>query len=179
MLMFLPCDASFNDLQVQARFGSYHIKELLLSPMHSVAASQTVGPFLGAAYKVKVSQNNVASSNLFNQLHEGILKIASPPLSHSGSGRVAPGQAWSPSMFHPPRAHPVQTQAQPSFSLAPKGLVKSRPFRNTATTETQPNQSPSSDSTQSARSCQAYHFCTGDIPTSQPPASNTRWRGAF
>lgn len=129
--------------------------------------------FLGAACKVKVSQNNVASSNLFNQLHEGILKIASPPLSHSGSGSVTPGQAWCPSKFHPPRAHPVRTQAQPCFSLDPKGLVKSRPFRNTAT-ETQPNQSPSSDSTRSARFCQAYHFCTGDIPTSQPPASNTR-----
>lgn len=51
MLVFLLCNGNFSDLQVQTRFRSYHIKEFLLSPMHSVAASQT-GPgvhFLGAA----------------------------------------------------------------------------------------------------------------------------------
>lgn len=53
MLVSLLCNGNFSDLQVQTRFGSYHIKELLLSPMYSVAASQTGGGvhFLGAVCK--------------------------------------------------------------------------------------------------------------------------------
>lgn len=51
MLVFLPRKGNFSDPQVQTCFGSYHIKEFLLSPMHPVAASQMVGHFLGAACK--------------------------------------------------------------------------------------------------------------------------------